>query len=480
MTRKLKEMPHRLSRRSFSATAGAAYGLSSLGRRGRAQEITDVLIVGAGLSELNAALTLEELGFRVRLVEARNRVGGRVYTLSDRPEMPETGGGGGGGSEVGPMYARIQTMIERLDLSMQWWQIERLEFMLHIGGHGLSSTEWESSSANPLAGQLRRLPPFALNLAFMPRDTGLPELDSWLESEHHGRDISLHEHYVMQGADRSALRFLRLAAQADDLRAESYLWNLRKARVSQFELNGSPFEMVVGGMSRVPQGMASLVNGDIQIDTPVAALSQDNAGVTATTETGEVLRAKYAIVTVPLPVLRTMSLDPPLPPLQAEAVKAIPYGQATSVFLQVREPFWEVDGLGSSLWSDGPIGRAYNWLTPNGNYIWVFLAGIVNHAIRTWDDEAVMDFVLRELAVTRPSTVGRVKPIAVRNWSNDPFARGTYSYRTPGQIARYGNVVAEPHGRIHFAGEHTALLQQGMEGAMESGERAVFEIFDRA
>ena len=175
-----------------------------------------------------------------------------------------------------------------------------------------------------------------------------------------------------------------------------------------------------------------------------------------------------------------MVLDPPLPALQAEAIASIPYGQATSVFLQVLQPFWEADGLGSSLWSDGPIGRAYNWLTPNGRYIWAFLAGVVNYTTRTWDDDAVMEYVLRELTAMRPSTVGRVKPIAVQNWSREPYARGTYAYRAPGQIARYGNVVAESHGRIHFAGEHTALLQQGMEGAMESSERAAFEVFDRA
>lgn len=463
-----------LSRRVFNSSAAAA-ALSFAPARLRAQGMADVVVIGAGLSGLNAAMNLEDLGLSVTVVEARDRVGGRVHTLTDKPQMPETGG-----SEVGPMYARVLSAIDRVGVGLEPWQIDRLEFMLHVGGERLSTADWESADVNPLSGQLRSMPPFALSRAFMPRDTGLPELDSWLEPAFQQGDKSLYEHYVAAGADQGALRFLQLTAQADNLRAESLLWNLRKARVSAFDLSGEPFKLVVGGMSSVPQGMAAALQGDVRLNTPIASVSQGSSGVTVTTESGESIRAKYAVVSVPLTILRSIKFDPVLPALQAEAVKSIPYGQATSVYLEVTEPFWEEDGLGSSLWSDGPIGRAYNWATPNGKYIWVFLAGIVNHNIRTWPDDAIVDYVMRELAVMRPSTVGRVTPVGVKNWSRDPYAQGTYSFREPGQIARFGNVVAEPHGRVHFCGEHTAILQQGMEGAMESGERAAFEIFDRA
>lgn len=60
------------------------------------------------------------------------------------------------------------------------------------------------------------------------------------------------------------------------------------------------------------------------------------------------------------------------------------------------------------------------------------------------------------------------------------FSRVTFSISAAAQIARFGNIVTKPHERLHFADEHTAVLQQGMEGAMESGERVAFEIFDRA
>jgi monoamine oxidase len=90
-----------------------------------------------------------------------------------------------------------------------------------------------------------------------------------------------------------------------------------------------------------------------------------------------------------------------------------------------------------------------------------------------------MDYALRVLTRARPSMQGRVEPIGVMNWSRHPFSRGTFAYRAPGQIARYGNVAADIHDNLHFAGEHTAVLLQGMEGAMESGERSALEVLAR-
>ena len=463
-----------ITRRTLLQTA-AASALIQTASKARAQSTSDVIVIGAGLSGLNAALLLEDFGMSVTVLEARDRVGGRVFTLADKPEMPE-----GGGSEIGPMYARIMSTVERFGLKLEPWQISGLNFMIHAGGQRLSIADWPQAAVNPLPAKTKNIPPFGLTRAFMPQDTGLPELDSWLEPEFNTNDESLHDHYIAGGASPEDLRYLQLAAQSDSLHTESYLWNLRKTRVSTFEMTGEPFNLVVGGMSKVPEAMANALNGDLRLNTPVAAISQAADGVEVTTASGEVLKAKYVISSLPLTMLRSLKLDPVLPPLHAEAVSNIPYGQATSIYLKVKEPFWDVDGLGSSLWSDGPIGRAYDWGTPNGKYIWVFLNGIVNYTLRTWNDEDIMAYVMRELIAMRPSMEGRVEGIAVRNWSGDPYMRGTYAYRAPGQIAKYGNIVANPHGRLHFAGEHTAILQQGMEGAMESGERAAFEVFDRA
>ncbi|MEQ9446198.1 MAG: FAD-dependent oxidoreductase, partial [Rhodospirillaceae bacterium] len=321
-----------INRRTLLQTA-AATAVTLTASKAHAQSKSDVIVIGAGLSGLNAALLLEDFGMSVTVLEARNRVGGRVYTLADKPEMPE-----GGGSEIGPMYARIMSTVDRFGLTLEPWQIAGLNFMINAGGQRVSLADWPQASVNQLPAKTRNIPPFGLTRAFMPKETGLPELDSWLEAEFNANDKSLYDHYVAAGASPEGLRYLQLAAQSDSLHTESYFWNLRKARVSAFEMTGEPFNLVVGGMSKVPEAMANALKGDVRLNTPVAAINQSADGVEVTTGSGEVLRAQYAISSLPLTLLRTLKLDPVLPPLQAEAVSTIPYGQATSVYLKANEP----------------------------------------------------------------------------------------------------------------------------------------------
>lgn len=108
------------------------------------------------------------------------------------------------------------------------------------------------------------------------------------------------------------------------------------------------------------------------------------------------------------------------------------------------------------------------------------MTGPVSRPLRAMSDADVLAYAARELEKARRSTKGALEPIAAVNWSANPWTRGTYAYRKPGQIATYGNIAAAAHGRIHFAGEHTAVMQSELEGAMESGERAALEVLARS
>ena len=479
----------RLSRRRFLGAAALAASSASLVGAVRAATRAassptlappldaDVIVIGAGLSGLHAAQLLEDGGLTVLVLEGDTRVGGRVRTLLDLPERPEAGG-----SEVGAYYARVLEQIRRFGIATRKLDFGGLDFALHVGGQLLRAKDWPDSPLNTLPDTVRRANPAFLDLAYLPKDTGLAELDSWLTTARLTPDPSLAQKYRELGANEQALRYLQLASQGDDLAQESWFWNLRKKKASDWgrQSTGGAFMQVIGGMSQVPVAMAGALQRPPQLGVVVTAIETRGAdGVVVHTRGGRRYRSRLAICTMPLTTLRATTISPALPSLQAEAVAKIPYSQGTSVFMRIREPFWEVDGLGSSLWSDDRAGKAYNWSTPSGRYVWSFLSGISNRPVRRLNDADTMQYALRVLTEARPSMQGRVEPIGLMNWSRHPFSRGTFAYRAPGQIARYGNVAADVHDNLHFAGEHTAVLLQGMEGAMESGERAALEVLAR-
>jgi monoamine oxidase len=466
----------RISRRHALALGGAAaLAATGCGRRGTpAAAGIDVLVIGAGLAGLHAALLLQDQGLRVLVLEADRRVGGRVRTLDDVPGRPEAGG-----TEIGTGYARVRDAVRRIGgLPLEpWLPTVDMRVALRVDATLLRAGDWASSPANRLAGAERAAPgPFALAGLYTPRPSPLPELDGWLADASLPLDVPWGDYLRARGASAEALRLIGAGTPSDDVATTSALWMLRLDRARDTMGTVASLERIATGASRLPEGLAALLKREVRTGTPVVALATTADGVEARTAGGEVHRARFAVCAVPLTILRGLAIGPALPPLQAEAVRAIPYDQMTCAYFAVRAPFWEVDGLPAGLWSNGSLGRML--LYPNGGspYLWV---NISDDRYRATPDAEVLARVQADFAAARPSTVGRIEPLAVMNWSAHPWLRGHQAYRAPGQVARYRMHVADPHGRIHFAGEHTAVLMTGMEGAMESGERAAVEILQR-
>ncbi len=438
----------------------------------------DVIVIGAGLAGLNAAVLLQDEGQKVLLLEGSQRIGGRVMTLDNVPGHPEAGG-----TEFGSGYARCLAMIARLGgFPMQkWLDTVELPFALHIDGTTMAVAAWPDSPLNHMVGRERnggQLGPFAVSMMYGLRPSPLKGLDSWLLANVAPLDIAYGDYLKSRGASDAALRFISDESPSGDVNTVSALWQHRLFRFQEFIGSVDGLNRITPGASRLPEGMAKLLKGDIVFKSHVTAIRTDKDGVVVRTRDGRRYRAGRAVCTVPLTLLRDIAIEPPLPAMQAAAVREIPYDNVLNVFFAVKQPYWEVDGLPGSLWTNQPMGRVFHFKSAQGEYIWMN----VRHPRSPWlkmADADVMQAAATALQAARPSTVGRVEPIAVVNWSAYPWTRGHNSYRAPGQIARYGNIVADAHGRIHFAGDHTAPTMMGMEGAMESGERAAIEILQR-
>lgn len=415
------------------------------------------------------------------VLEGSTRVGGRVYTLDDVPGKPEAGG-----TEIANNYARMLDMIARLKLPTEnWFRSLDPGFAMYTGERALSLADWAASADNPFTAEKERaaamgmMGPFGVFASHMPRPNPLADLDSWLDPDVAAFDIRFDEFLRSRGTSEAALRFAAPAIQADRLDQVSALWQLRTSRFSQAGGALDTLVRVSPGASRVPEGMAGLLRGEVRFGQRVNGLRCDSNGVTVTTAGGERYLAAFAVCTLPLTVLRGIRMEPALPRLQAAAVKSIPYGHAVGIFFAVKEPFWEVDGLPAATWNEGAFGRSFLFNTSAGRYLWMYKTGGGSEAIRQLRDREIMKRAEAELHAARPATIGRIAPTAVVNWSASPWTRGHNAYRGPGDIRRFGNVVADAHERIHFAGEHTAVLMMGMEGAMESGERVALEVLQR-
>lgn len=437
-----------------------------------------MIIVGAGLSGLYAARLLEQNGLRVRVLEAGGRVGGRVMTLDDIPGKPE-----GGGTEIGERYARVVATAQELGLPLEpSGGVGRAAGMVyHVNGGFVSPQDWPTSALNTVGGQARTLPPAQMLFALMAKVNPLADLEAWRDPAHAAQDVPLADWLKARGLDEEAIRLIDANANFNDVRTVSPLHVFRSLTFRSFQDSPRTFN-VAGGNSRLTEAMAGAQKGEVVLNAPVAAVESGSAGVTVRTRDGRTHVARFAILTLPMTQLRRVRLDPQPPAAQAAAIRELDYTRITQVHLGIADAFWERDGMPATMWTDGPLDRVFatGFEGDRPTRLTVWLNGRGADGLDRLEPKAAMDFVLETLARMRPSTKGAVRPLGITSWQRNPLAGGAYAEWQAGQIARFASEMAEPLGRIHFAGEHTAVLNNGMEGAMESGERAAIEVMDRA
>jgi monoamine oxidase len=456
--------------------AALARPASAASRRGDA----DVIVIGAGLAGLQAAILLQDEGARVLVLEARGHVGGRVHTLDHIDGRPETGG-----SEIGGGYARTLAMLERIGnpATHKWIDTVQMTFALNVRDRLIAASDWERSELNDLPAAERPsfgMGPFALAQTLLPRTSPLEDLASWTDPKHADLDVPFDAFLRGRGASAAAIRYLDATLSTGAASGVSALWQLRGARASSLMGSIDSLRRITAGMSRLPEGMAKLLTGDVVMNAPVTAIRDTGDGVEVVTRDRRRFRASRVVCTMPLPLLRTVRIEPGLPPLHREAIERVPYSRGVSVFFHVYRPYWESDGLPASTWSIGPLGKVFRYSYDGGWYLWNYRSGESAVGYDRLTDEDAGKRALREFIAARPSVAGAIRAVAVANWNRDPWTLGHLPYRAPGQIAKYGRILGEPHGRIHFAGDYSSVLMTGMEGAMESGERAALEILQTA
>lgn len=477
-----------LNRRNF--TLGAlAVGASTLAPPALAQakkKVTgktdpDVIVLGAGVSGLNAAWLLQQEGLKVTVLEGRQRVGGRVHTLFDLPGTPEMGFNSMGEGYGRGLDAAERAGVKMMDLSGRFRNGMMTELM--IDGKRLTREEWAAAPFNPLPDALKTSMPWEVTNKLVATKKQLADWTTWFEPENAKFDISLHQFLKAQGLSDPAIRLIHdvspyYGTNAYDV--SELMLEFNNGFVMGQMAAGTRSFSVQGGNELLPRGMAALLKDPVQLGKKIVSIDDDGKRVEVRCADGTVYRAGRVICTLPLAALRSVKITPGLSGAQAEAVTNISYQPLSNVFVTSDTPFWESDGWAPGMWTDSDLGTVIpQKFGADENQITGFLVQGRGQLANFWDQigkEAALARIVATFEQLRPAAKGKIKAHAMHSWRKEEFTGGAFAYFGPGQVSRLVSHIATPHGRLHFAGEHTATGARGLEGALESSERVAIEV----
>ena len=483
-----------MKRRAFLARGGVLTLVGALGggaRRARAAEGTDVIVLGAGFAGLRAASLLAEQGARVTVLEAGRRVGGRARTVVLDGIPFELGA-----SEIGADYGRLRDAASRAGVKLVPQERAAGDMSYHIGGALLRPQEWSAARVNRTVGAEREILPHMLETSFALRLNPLEiAAGSWLDPKWAPLDVSAGEWLRSKGVSEAAINLMSVSTDATDMWTMSALGMLRD--VTRLQLGGFGAQAgraiyggaglpnqfsVVGGTERLPEAMAKRLGDAVRLGKIVTRIVNEPTRAEVQCLDGSRYTADFVVCTLPFSALRYVSVQPALPALQAEAVAASAYGGTTHVILEVKQPFWESDGYGPAMYTDGPLERVFAPKQPDGRipFLRVWINGHAADRLDQIPGAELGQWVLREFERIRPAARGKVAVRAAFSWGAEPYIRGHRHVFLPGQVTRFAREMDRPWQRMHFAGEHLRRVEAGMEGAMETADRAAIAVLSAA
>jgi len=392
----------------------------------------DVIVVGAGISGLTAAYRLNQARLDVRVLEARDRVGGRARRIPLGQTFFDAGC-----EALDHEHATLRRLADELGIEVL--EAPAWEADPPLGLDGADAELFRALEAE-IASVADRVDPEhpedAEDAGALDRQT----LAGWLrERGASERVLEAAELWIAVASSTVPTSEMSLLAYAAKLAAGAAPTGLRLR--------------FADGPSALAQRLAEELGSAVGCGCPVAALEDVGSEVSVRLEDGTVARAERALIAIPLTLQRRIHFSPALPEHRMLALGEARYGQVVKEAALIDLPFSTVL---PALSREGHIYRAAH----EANLV-VRFAGA---------GAAREDVDLARLLGVAPSAHARV------DWSGDPWTRGSYLILGPGQLLTWGNRLGEPHGRLHFGGAERSTLKSYMEGAARGGEEAAREI----
>ena len=361
--------------------------------------------------------------------------------------------------------------------------------MFQLKGQNILAEDWPGHSLNPLSGDDRELLPNRLLATLSNRDNPLEGegLEAWIEPRFRKYDIPHSDYLRSRGYNEETIRLMNVVIHTDHIDNTSALHELRRYHVGGFNRSqtlggneGAPLsQQVDGGNSRMPEAMAASLEQTVDLGKTVYAIEQTGTRVSVHCTDQTRYEADFVVCSIPMPLLRQIIFEPRIKGPLASAIGEIDYGLSIQVHYNLKKNYSEEDGLPAGMWTDSPIER-FTTLNrgPNGtaSSAIAFVNGNETFKYDFMTDTEIAEFTTKAINAVRPATIGALEPILVQSCYREPHGAGDWVFWRPGQVTAFASHMREPHGHVHFCGEHTALMERGMEGAFESGERAALDI----
>uniref|UniRef100_A0A673XDB2 Amine oxidase n=1 Tax=Salmo trutta TaxID=8032 RepID=A0A673XDB2_SALTR len=416
---------------------------------------------------LSAAKLLKEKGLSPVVLEARDRVGGRTFTVqNEQTKYVDLGG-----AYVGPTQNRILRLAK--ECGVKTYKVNEEERLVH----------YVKGKSYPFKGSFPPMwNPFALmdynNLWRKMDEMGseIPREAPWRAPHAEEWDkMTMKQLFDKICWTSSARRFATLfvnvnvTSEPHEVSALWFLWYVKQCGGTMrifSTTNGGQERKFLGGSSQISECMAKELGERVKMESPVYKIDQTGDMVEVETLNKETYKAKYVIVATPPGLNLKMHFNPELPPLRNQLIHRVPMGSVIKCIVYYRENFWRKKGYCGTMVieeEEAPIGLTLDDTKPDGTVPAIMgkkrICEIYSRVLGS--EEALHPVHYEE-----------------KNWCEEEYSGGCYTaYFPPGILTQYGKVLREPVGRLYFAGTETATEWSGyMEGAVQAGERAAREV----